>query len=111
MNLGSCLPVRSFPPYKGQQNYPGWFWIIAFPEAVALTAILADLDLRRHIALELGRSAALPADRRVHRRAVQPVLAQLQRPGPQVGPRPPRQVRATPLRGLARPLPPPERFK
>jgi hypothetical protein len=27
-------------------------WIVAFPEAVALTAILTDLDLRRHIALE-----------------------------------------------------------
>jgi hypothetical protein len=27
-------------------------WIVAFPEAVALTAILTDLDLRRHIALK-----------------------------------------------------------
>ncbi|VBA31953.1 hypothetical protein LAUMK4_05631 [Mycobacterium persicum] len=27
-------------------------WIVTFPEAVALTAILTDLDLRRHIALE-----------------------------------------------------------
>ena len=26
MDLGSCLPVRSFPSYKGQRNYPGWFW-------------------------------------------------------------------------------------
>ena len=27
-------------------------WIAAFPEAVALAAILTDLDLRRHIALQ-----------------------------------------------------------
>jgi hypothetical protein len=27
-------------------------WIVAFPEAVALTTILTDLDLRRHIALK-----------------------------------------------------------
>lgn len=27
-------------------------WIVAFPEAVALAAILTDLDLCRHIALE-----------------------------------------------------------
>ena len=26
VDLGSCLPVRSFPSYKGQRNYPGWFW-------------------------------------------------------------------------------------
>ena len=26
VDLGSCLPVRSFPSYKGQQNYPGWYW-------------------------------------------------------------------------------------
>ncbi len=25
-DLGSCLPARSFPSYKGQRNYPGWFW-------------------------------------------------------------------------------------
>jgi len=23
VDLGSCLPVRSFPSYKGQRNYPG----------------------------------------------------------------------------------------
>jgi hypothetical protein len=23
---GSFLPARSFPSYKGQRNYPGWFW-------------------------------------------------------------------------------------
>jgi hypothetical protein len=27
-------------------------WIVAFPEAVALGAILTDLNLRRHIALQ-----------------------------------------------------------
>ncbi|VBA31961.1 hypothetical protein LAUMK4_05636 [Mycobacterium persicum] len=26
VDLGACLPVRSFPSYKGQRNYPGWFW-------------------------------------------------------------------------------------
>jgi hypothetical protein len=26
VDLGSCLPVRSFPSFKGQRNYPGWFW-------------------------------------------------------------------------------------
>ena len=26
VDLGSCQPVRSFPSYKGQRNYPGWFW-------------------------------------------------------------------------------------
>ena len=26
VDLGSCLPARSFPSYKGQRNYPGWFW-------------------------------------------------------------------------------------
>jgi hypothetical protein len=26
VDLGSCLPVRSFPSYKGQRNYPSWFW-------------------------------------------------------------------------------------
>lgn len=25
-DLGSCRPVRSFASYKGQRNYPGWFW-------------------------------------------------------------------------------------
>ena len=24
VDLGSCLPVRSFPSYKGQRNYPGF---------------------------------------------------------------------------------------
>ena len=24
VDLGSCLPVRSFPSYKGQRNYPRW---------------------------------------------------------------------------------------
>ena len=26
VDLGSCLPVRSFPSFKGQRNYPGWYW-------------------------------------------------------------------------------------
>ena len=26
VDLGSCLPVRSFPSYKGQRSYPGWYW-------------------------------------------------------------------------------------
>jgi hypothetical protein len=25
-DLEACLPVRSFPSYKGQRNYPGWYW-------------------------------------------------------------------------------------
>jgi hypothetical protein len=25
-DLERCLPVRSFPSYKGQRNYPGWYW-------------------------------------------------------------------------------------
>jgi hypothetical protein len=24
--LERCRPVRSFPSYKGQRNYPGWYW-------------------------------------------------------------------------------------
>ena len=65
-------------------------WIVAFPEAVALTAILTDLEMRRHIAL--GRPTALPADLRIHRRAALPAMGLPQRPGPQVDPHPPRQV-------------------
>ena len=26
VDLGSCLPVRSFPSYRGLRNYPGCFW-------------------------------------------------------------------------------------
>jgi hypothetical protein len=25
-DLDQCQPVRSFPSYKGQRNYPGWYW-------------------------------------------------------------------------------------
>jgi hypothetical protein len=25
-DLERCYPVRSFPFYKGQRNYPGWYW-------------------------------------------------------------------------------------
>jgi hypothetical protein len=25
-DLETCRPVRSFPSYKGQRNYPGWYW-------------------------------------------------------------------------------------
>lgn len=25
-DLEACRPVRSFPSYKGQRNYPGWYW-------------------------------------------------------------------------------------
>ena len=25
-DLESCQPVRSFPSYKGQRNFPGWYW-------------------------------------------------------------------------------------
>jgi hypothetical protein len=25
-DLEACQPVRSFPSYKGQRNYPGWYW-------------------------------------------------------------------------------------
>ena len=25
-DLERCCPVRSFPSYKGQRNYPGWYW-------------------------------------------------------------------------------------
>ena len=25
-DLEACRPVRSFPSYRGQQNYPGWYW-------------------------------------------------------------------------------------
>ena len=25
-DLEACPPVRSFPSYKGQRNYPGWYW-------------------------------------------------------------------------------------
>jgi hypothetical protein len=25
-DLEYCCPVRSFPSYKGQRNYPGWYW-------------------------------------------------------------------------------------
>ncbi|MGH3192382.1 MAG: TnsA-like heteromeric transposase endonuclease subunit [Streptosporangiaceae bacterium] len=24
--LEACRPVRSFPSYRGQRNYPGWYW-------------------------------------------------------------------------------------
>jgi hypothetical protein len=25
-DLEACQPVRSFPSYQGQRNYPGWYW-------------------------------------------------------------------------------------
>ncbi len=25
-DLEDCEPVPSFPSYKGQRNYPGWYW-------------------------------------------------------------------------------------
>ena len=25
-DLERCRPVRSFPSYRGQRNYPGWYW-------------------------------------------------------------------------------------
>jgi hypothetical protein len=26
VGLESCLPVRSFPSYRGQRSFPGWYW-------------------------------------------------------------------------------------
>lgn len=86
-------------------------WIVAFPEAVALTAILTDLDLRRHITLEWD-------DRPLYRR----ISASI---GEQPNPSWPRYIdpvrrwvrihraRFEQLRYGAwrRPLPPPGRFK
>jgi hypothetical protein len=85
-------------------------WIVAFPEAVALTAILTDLNLRRHLALEYD-------DRPLYRRIAASIGEQ----------RDPAWAYHNPVRRWARihrtrfeqlryaawrgPIPPPERFK
>jgi hypothetical protein len=86
-------------------------WIVAFPEAVALTAILTDLDLRRHIAMEWDdrplyrRISASIGEQRYQAWAYHnaPILRWIRI----------HRARFEQLRNGAwrRPLPPPERFK
>jgi hypothetical protein len=86
-------------------------WIVAFPEAVALTAILTDLDLRRHVALEWD-------DRPLYRRIAASIGEQSNPAWPSYND-PVRKwarvhrARFEQLRGWSwgRPSPPPERFK
>ena len=86
-------------------------WIVAFPEAVALAAILTDLNLRRHIALQWDdrplykRISASIGEQRYQAWACHnaPVRRWIRI----------HRARFEQLRNRAwrRPLPPPERFK
>ncbi len=73
--------------------------IVAFPAAAALTAIITDLSLRRHVALEWDIQPLYQLIDASH--GERAAGLELQRPGPQVGTRTPPQVQGAPLLVLA----------
>jgi len=57
-DLEACRPVRSFPSYKGQRNYPGWYWSATMGRRVGFESWVERGHL---VALDFDPAASSPA--------------------------------------------------